>query len=86
MAIELTQYTVKQLADILGVSRIAVFKKIQNGSIKAKKVGKTYYIPRKELKGLVYSDLSDKLKNEIEHGVKKVVREYGDLLKMLGKE
>lgn len=73
-------YTVKQLADILGVSRIAVFKKIQNGAIKAQKVGKTYYIPRKQL------NLSDKLKNEIERGVKKVIREYGDLLKMLGKE
>ncbi|MFA7653803.1 MAG: helix-turn-helix domain-containing protein [Candidatus Magasanikbacteria bacterium] len=86
MKIDNTTYTVKQLADILGVSRIAVFKKIQNGAIKAKKVGKTYYIPRKELKGIVYSDLSDKLKNEIEYGVKKVIVEYGDLLKMLGKE
>lgn len=79
-------YTVKQIADILGVSRIAIFKKIQKGSIKAKKIGKTYYIPREELEGVVYSDLSDKLKNEIEHGVRKVIREYGDLLKMLGKE
>jgi excisionase family DNA binding protein len=83
---EITNYTVKQLADILGISRIAVFKKIQNGSIKAKKRGRMYYIPRKELKDVVYSSLSDKLKNEIEHGVKKVIREYGELLKMLGKE
>lgn len=78
--------TTAELASILKISRVAVFKKIKNGQIKAKKVGKTYLIPKESLKGILYSDLTDKLKNEIELGVKKVIKEYSETLKMLGKE
>lgn len=78
--------TVAELAKILKVSRIAIFYKIKNGQIKAKKFGKTYLIPRESLKGVLYSDITDKLMNEIEIGVKRVVKEYGETLKMLGKE
>ncbi|MFC1612725.1 excisionase family DNA-binding protein [Patescibacteria group bacterium] len=79
-------YTVKELADILNISRIAVFKKIQNGQIKAEKVGRAYIIHRDELKGLVNNELTDKIKGEIKKGVAKVIEEYGDTLKMLGDE
>lgn len=78
--------TVVELAKFLKISRVAVFYKIKKGQIKAKKVGKTYIIPRESLKGVLYSDMSDKLKNEIEMAVKRVVKEYGETLKMLGKE
>ncbi|MDD5344860.1 MAG: helix-turn-helix domain-containing protein [Smithella sp.] len=78
--------TVAELAKILKISRVAVFKKIKNGQIKAKKVGKTYLILRESLKGILYSDMTDKLKNEIELGVKKVIKDYSETLKMLGKE
>ena len=87
MAIKNTGYiTVAELAKFLKISRVAVFYKIKNGQIKAKKVGKTYLIPRKSLKGVLYSDMTDKLKNEIELGVKKVIKDYSETLKMLGKE
>ena len=33
-------YTVKELADILGISRVAVFNKIKKGEIKAEKAGR----------------------------------------------
>ena len=78
--------TTAKLASILKISRVAVFKKIKNGQIKAKKVGKIYLIPKGSLKGILYSDMTDKLKNEIELGVKKVIQEYSETLKMLGKE
>jgi death-on-curing family protein len=60
--------TVKELSQILGLSRVTIFNKIKKGQIKATMVGKTYIIPKKQLKGLIYSDLSDKLKSEIEKG------------------
>lgn len=79
-------FTVKELADILDISRIAVFKKVQKGEIKAEKVGKTYIISKKDLHGIITEELTDKLKKEIAMGVSRVVKEYGDTLKMLAKE
>lgn len=38
--------SVRELAQELGISRIAVFKKIQKGQIKALKVGRSYLIPK----------------------------------------
>jgi len=78
--------SVKELADILHVSRITVFNRIKNGQIKAEKVGRNYIILKDNIKDIVRGELSDKLKKEIERGVKKVVDEYGDTLKLLGKE
>lgn len=78
--------SVKQLADLLGISRVAVFYKIKSGMIKAEKVGKTYIIPRMQLKGVLLASSDENLKKEVEKGVKKVVAEYGETLKMLGKE
>jgi len=79
-------FSVKELADILQISRIAVFKKIKNGQIKAEKIGRNYIIPRNQIEYAVQDELSDKLKKEIEKGVRKVINEYGETLKMLGKE
>ena len=79
-------FTVRELADILNISRIAVFKKIQKGEIKAEKVGRTYIIFKKDLHGIITDELTDKLKKEIAMGVSKVVKEYGETLKMLAKE
>lgn len=79
-------FTVSELANILNISRVAVFKKIKNGQIKAEKIGRDYVIFKKDLNGIVCAELTDKLKKEIEKGVTKVVEEYGDVLKKLGKE
>lgn len=79
-------YTVSELADILNVSRIAVFKKIQNGQIKAEKVGRIYIIHKRDLKEIIGDELTDKIKEEIKRGVSKVIKEYGDTLKMLKDE
>lgn len=79
-------YTVKELADILHISRIAVFNRIKKGQIKAEKIGRNYIIRRKDLKGIICDSLTDNLKEEIDIGVARVIREYDDTLKMLGKE
>ena len=41
------QYATK--ADLLQVSRISVFKKIKNGQLKAKKIGRNYAFPKSEI-------------------------------------
>ncbi|MFH1671477.1 MAG: helix-turn-helix domain-containing protein [Candidatus Portnoybacteria bacterium] len=79
-------YTISELAKILNISRQAVFNKIKKGQIKAEKIGRNFAIPKLSLEEVVYGKLTDELKREIEQGVGKVVKEYGETLKLLGKE
>jgi len=73
-----------ELAKILGISRVAVFKKIKKGKIKAMKVGRSFIIRKKKLTGILPMGISDEGKREIDAAVKKTVKEYGQTLKMLG--
>ncbi len=41
-------YSVPELADIMHMSRVGVFKKVKKGEIKAERVGKSYAIPASE--------------------------------------
>jgi len=81
-----TQYTVKEIAELMGISRVAVFNKIKNKQIKAKMVGKTYIIDAVEIRELLSQELDDNQKKEIEKSVIRFIREYGQTLKLLGKE
>jgi len=78
--------TTAELAKILGISRIAVFKRIKRGQIKAIRVGRNFVIPRDSLPEVLGQVLSKKNKSEIETAVKKTVREYGQTLRLLGNE
>ena len=73
-----------ELAKILGISRIAVYKRIKQGKIKAAKVGRNFAVETKELGGILEKGLGEKDKLEIEKAVKKTVKEYGETLKLLG--
>ncbi|MFA6572336.1 MAG: excisionase family DNA-binding protein [Bacteroidota bacterium] len=81
-----THYTVKEIADILGISRIAVFNKIKNKQIRAEMVGKTYIVDANELRGIFANELDNKQKEKIEESVARFVKEYGQTLKLLGLE
>lgn len=78
--------TIPQLAKILGLSRIAVFKKVKQGEIKAVRIGKNYAIPRRGLEIILGEALAEADKKEIESAVKKAIAEYGETLKLLGRE
>ena len=71
-------------AKILGISRVAVFKRIKSGKIKATKVGRNFVINKKDLGDFFEKELSPIKKEEIEKAVKKTVKEYGQTLKLLG--
>ena len=47
--IEKDFYTTSELAKILGISRISVFKRVRRGSIKGQKVGNSFIIFKKDL-------------------------------------
>jgi excisionase family DNA binding protein len=78
--------TTVELAKILGISRIAVFKRIKRGQIKAIRVGRNFIISKNSLPEILGNILSEKNKREIETAVKKTVKEYGQTLRLLGNE
>jgi excisionase family DNA binding protein len=78
--------TIPEVAKILGISRIAVFKKVKQGTIKAIRIGRNYAIPRRYLNSIVGKSLNKEARQEIEAAVKRTVREYGETLKLLGKD
>ena len=75
-----------EVAKLLGISRVAVFKKIKSGEIKAKKVGRNYVVNKKDLPEVLGSFLREEKKREIESAVKKAVNDYGETFRLLGKE
>lgn len=78
--------TVKELADILGISRVAVFKRIKKGQIKAEKIGRNFAIPKKEFENILGKTLTENQKKIIDKGIKKTIADYSETLKLLGKE
>ncbi len=62
--------TIPELAEILGLSRIAVFKKVKKVEIKAIKIGRNYAIPKKFIANIMGKTLNNEEKREIEKAVK----------------
>jgi excisionase family DNA binding protein len=78
--------TIPQLARILGLSRVAVYKKVKKGQIKAVRIGRTFAIPRRYVANILGKALAQEDKKQIDAAVKKTIKEYGQTLKLLGKE
>lgn len=79
-------YSVTEVANILGISRVAVFKRIRSGNIRAEKIGHFYAIPKTEYGEEMGTILSQKQKNILSAGVKKTIKDYREVLEKLGKE
>lgn len=78
--------TTAQIAKLLGVSRIAVFKKIKSGEIKAQKVGRNYVVKKADLPLELGGELTQQKKQVINEAVERTVQEYGEALRLLGRE
>jgi excisionase family DNA binding protein len=78
--------SIAEFAKILGMSRIAVYQKIKKGQIKAIRIGRSYAIPIRYVTDITGKTLSEKEREIIDKAVKKTFQEYGELLKLLGRE
>lgn len=82
--------SIAELAKMLGISRVAVFKKIKKGQVPAEKIGRSYAISMEHVSDIVEHGrstvLTEENKAEIKKAVQRVVKEYGETLKLLGKE
>ncbi len=72
--------TVIEAAKMLGITRAAVYKKINKGQVAVQKIGGHIFISF-PAKGTTAAT-----KTEIDKGVAKTIKEYSETLKMLGKE
>ena len=78
--------SIPQLAKLLNISRVAVYKQVKSGKIKAIRIGKSYAIPQSYINNFIGGPLDDEDKKEIDNSVKRTVSEYGEVLRLLGKE
>lgn len=79
--------SIPELARLMGLSRIAIFKKVKKGQIKgAIKIGRNYAVPKRCVDAILGKVLGEREKQEIDRAVKKTVSEYAQTLKLLGKD
>ncbi len=85
MAIE-KYITIPELARLLGVSRIAIYNRVRKLQIPAEKIGRTYVITDQTVADILGKEVTKRGKQRIDAAVQKIVRDYGEALKKLGKE
>ena len=79
--------SIPEAARLMGITRIALYKQVTGGKMKAIRAGRNFVIARKDLPILAGGgSLDEKTKKKIETGVKKVVKQYGETLRLLGNE
>ncbi len=79
-------YSAPEVAKLLGVSRVAIFKKIKSGQIQAEKIGRNYAIPKEEYEAILGLFVPEHRKKDIENAVDRVIKKYGPALRKLGEE
>lgn len=76
--------TVQEVANLMGISRVHVWRKIQSGEIKAEKVGRAYIIKEADLPG-IYRRLRQSEEKAVDRAFKRTMKEYGEVIRKLGK-
>lgn len=76
--------SVAEVAELIGISRMHVIRKIKKGEIHATKVGRSYIIKRSDLPG-IYRSITKKDKREVEEAVTKTFDDYAEVIRKLGK-
>lgn len=74
-----------QAARLMGYSRIEIFRKVKRGEIPAKRVGRGYFILRKNL-GPIYAPISKNASQTVDRAIAKTLRDFGETIRLLGKE
>ena len=68
--------SIQELANILGISRSAVYKRVKKGQIMAMKIGRNFAIPKKYVAHILGKALSEKDKQNINRAIKKTFKEW----------
>ena len=84
MAVTKHYFSTSEVAGILGVTRVTVFRKIKLGKIKAEKIGRNFLVPAEQF--IKHEKLTEEKKEEIKKIIEKAIREYGETFRLLGEE
>ncbi|MCR4274676.1 MAG: helix-turn-helix domain-containing protein [Candidatus Campbellbacteria bacterium] len=79
-------YSTAEVAKILHLSRVEVFRKIKSKRLRAEKIGRNYVIAHEDLLEALGQAVGSSRKQKIETAVKKAVKEYGGAFRRLAKE
>jgi excisionase family DNA binding protein len=79
-------YSVKEVAELMGVSRITVFRWIKSGKVKADMVAGSYIIRADDLPHHLLGGLSEEKKETIRKVVTQAIEEYGETFRALARE
>lgn len=79
-------YSTTETADILRISRVAVFNRIKTGKLPAEKIGRNYIISHEHLLEALGKSIGKEKKENIERVLDKALKEYGEVFKKLGRE
>lgn len=79
-------YSTTEVAKILHLSRIEVFRKIKSRKIKAEKIGRNYVITHEDLMEALGKIIGPTKKESIQKAVKRAMKDYGATFKKLGEE
>ena len=77
--------SVSEVAQLMGISRQHVIRKIKAGGIKAIRVGRGYVISCDELGG-IFKPISERERRQVSEAVSKTMKAYGEVIRKLGKE
>ena len=78
-------FSTTEAAKILGVSRIAVFKKIRSGQLESERFGRNYFVARDSL-AYHAGFLTARRRKELASDVRRIIGQYGEALRKLSKE
>ena len=82
--------SIPELAKLLGVSRVSIYKKVKSGEIEAIRIGRNYAISvdyvNQYLIDIKAEPLSKEEQERIERNAQRMISEYGDVFIYLGKK
>lgn len=79
-------YSTTEVARILRLSRVEVFRRIKSGKIEAQKIGRNYVVSHDAVTEALGKVIGPGRRKEIEHAIDKALVEYGEVFKKLAKE
>lgn len=79
-------YSTKEAAQILNISRVAVFNRIKNGKLKAVKVGRNFIVSHEELLEALGDKIGPAKKEQIERAISRAMKDYKEVFQRLAKE
>ncbi len=79
-------FSLKEVADLLNVDRVTVYRWVKSGKVKAERVGGSFVVSAENLPHHLLGELSEERKVWIRDAVAQALQEYGETFRALARE